>query len=456
MKGNATVVQEYQKIPEKWRTISKKNWQLAIWVCEFSEIEIIDMFMDIEASPIGEFDEIFFRFDVAFDEDKTVYEQKLWEEYCSWFEPTGNDETDLLKALHNEGLLHEIHQPDTSLPPTFASVLTDLRRLRKNIQVDELPDFVLFFPIGIDKKGLGPWMQKLLKQNALPLNIKIAVTDLKDEREFAELKGDSGKARVVELYPNLNMFDAIKNDIKKGAEQGNPNDPADQYKKQLLKVMELGAVDAQGNLDLEVGKLLEIAEKLKDKGLICSSHLVAATLYYGHNEKEKTLNHAQKTITLADKYQQEGWATAYPTWRSAKMILGGLYLGMNERENALKQYLDLAQRALPENDAFYLMESYRMAATIPYQDNDLDSAWNWVIRSLEAGTKMPEDVRRQSTYLYSAQLAYQIASERNDLLAKEKLTNLFQEWIGDDWDTLLQGTEYLNREYLNSKEPVEN
>lgn len=70
MGASASVIQEYYKAVDYWAEIEvRKDWKLAIWVVEATDVDLIDRFFEIERSPVGQFDDIFFRFDSIYEGD---------------------------------------------------------------------------------------------------------------------------------------------------------------------------------------------------------------------------------------------------------------------------------------------------------------------------------------------------------------------------------------------------
>lgn len=60
MGASASVIQEYYKAVDYWADIEvRKDWKLAIWVVEATDVDLIDRFFEIERSPVGQFDDIF-------------------------------------------------------------------------------------------------------------------------------------------------------------------------------------------------------------------------------------------------------------------------------------------------------------------------------------------------------------------------------------------------------------
>lgn len=67
MGASSSVIQEYYKAVDYWADIAgKTDWRLAIWIVKETDMDLVDKFMEIERSPIGQFDDIFFRFDTPY------------------------------------------------------------------------------------------------------------------------------------------------------------------------------------------------------------------------------------------------------------------------------------------------------------------------------------------------------------------------------------------------------
>ena len=71
----------------------------------------MDRFLEIERSPVGRFDDIFFRFDTPYKGDDEEYAEQLWQEYAGWFSEKVEEKYDILRALRHDGLLKEEYTP---------------------------------------------------------------------------------------------------------------------------------------------------------------------------------------------------------------------------------------------------------------------------------------------------------------------------------------------------------
>ena len=89
--------------------------------------------MDIEQSPIGKFDDLFFRFDSSYNGDSVIFEEELWTEFLSWFTPSPNPKMDIHQALYENHFLTDLFVPRVDLPHTAETLWSELLRFRQSI-----------------------------------------------------------------------------------------------------------------------------------------------------------------------------------------------------------------------------------------------------------------------------------------------------------------------------------
>ena len=86
MGASASVIQEYYKAVDYWADIvGNRDWKLSVWIVGQNDVDLVDRFLEIERSPVGQFDDIFFRFDTPYRGDDEEYTEQLWQEYAGWF-----------------------------------------------------------------------------------------------------------------------------------------------------------------------------------------------------------------------------------------------------------------------------------------------------------------------------------------------------------------------------------
>ncbi len=440
---DVTIAQEFYKIRNAWKTIDGKKWNMAIWVCDYHDIDILDKFMEIETSPIGMFNDIFFRIQTLYISEKT-FEQELWKEFTSWFIPPKEEKYDMLGALKKDGYLDENYTVDLSLPPTFGSILKELTRLKQQLPLKE-ESFVLYFPPGVHSDGLEKWFSEKMEQG-LPKDIRIATIDPIGGRKFSNLVKHK-KAVVTELSVSLNMAAAMKNAMDSDSNESRPHSPSAKFQKQVRRIME-ATVDKKMSVAEESEELLKLGYQLNILNTKATSHLVSAVAFFSVQEDKPALEHVEKTLLMTEDDSTSD--EAYPMWRSAMLLKAALVMVNKETNTALKCYRAIAAKAVNKGDIFHVMEAYRMQAFYHFKAGKQKEAWEASVYSLQAGTNLPIEVRRESTYLFTAALALQIAQDsRMDTKTIQKLTLKFENTIGEDWDTLLKGTEAIDSKYLN-------
>ena len=113
MGASASVIQEYYKAVDYWAAIvGNRDWKLSVWIVGQNDVDLVDRFLEIERSPVGQFDDIFFRFDTPYRGDDEEYTEQLWQEYAGWFSEKVEEKYDILRALRHDGLLKEEYIPD--------------------------------------------------------------------------------------------------------------------------------------------------------------------------------------------------------------------------------------------------------------------------------------------------------------------------------------------------------
>lgn len=59
MGASASVIQEYYKAVDYWADIvGNRDWKLSVWIVGQNDVDLVDRFLEIERSPVGQFDDI--------------------------------------------------------------------------------------------------------------------------------------------------------------------------------------------------------------------------------------------------------------------------------------------------------------------------------------------------------------------------------------------------------------
>jgi tetratricopeptide (TPR) repeat protein len=437
MPSSSSIASEYYKLQEMWRSIEPdRKWRLAIWSAKIEDIILVNKFLEVEQSPIGTFDDIFFRFETQYEGSTEAYNTGLWHEYISWFEEDVPKEYDIYGALKKDGLLKEEYCPDKTLEKTPMNLWKEMLRFKSCIEgLDDRRLCVCLSVVREDIDDMTEWYEETLA-DGIPEGIRLTVIDEAKNRKI-KLKTSH---EVVILSPKLNMIDALDNDMDKNCGEYNPVDPGNQFDKQLRETMKCATKKNEPLLTKEVNKLYACSKELNNHDMEMSTPLIASQAYYMTGSYDKSLFHVEKSISMSKEAmdKDEDNTVAYAVWKASMFQKGAILSGQKKREKAIAVYEELAAETTKRKDLLYIMESYRMVGYLLYEQRKSEEALQNFLLSLYAGSRLDVETRRQSTFLYSANLAMLLCREERGMEDEEILEKQLEEWLGSDWSELVE------------------
>jgi len=435
METSTSIAQEYYRLQELWQEIdTNPEWRLTIWVASYNDVDILDKFMEIERSPLGVFDDIFFRFETPYQDDYIAFEKALWEEYVSWFTEKPDPSLDILQALKNDGLMKSDYTPDTTLEPTAANLWKEMLRFKSCIEGMEEDRFCLYFPPTLPYgPKLSGWFSSVLDEG-VPEGIRLVTIDYADKRKV-KLQPSS---KVMLLTPELNMPEAIRNDMDKDSDSYDTVSAETLFRKQVRVVMDCTLKKDSRLMDRETGLLLSLSKETGCIPVQITALMIAAQAYFSINNTDKCDYYADEAIKGSEELMQAADPAGYPVWKAAILLKAAVLAGKKERRKAIEYYIRLAEEAIEQTDAFMTMEGYRMSAHLYYELIETDMALENALLALSAGAYLEKEVRRQSTFLHAATLALLLIRKEGSYDKLEIMEEQLQEWLGDDWRSLVE------------------
>lgn len=434
-----SVAQEFYKLREEWGKIDKiQSWKLAVWVAEYPDVDIVDKFMEIERSPIGVFDDVFFKYESTYQGDSVLFEKLLWDEFVSWFTPAGKPEMDMHNALFENGIITNKFIPNSTLEPTAKNLWSELLRLRQLIKgVKDTTHFCLYFPIvAYNKCNISEWFISIIKD--IPKGIRLVTMDFAQDRKIKLSESGQGIPTCMYLHPKLDMASAIKNEMAKDSGNYDTVDIHARFRQQVIKLMDSTTEVANNSTQREIKKLFAITKEIGTLPSHISGLLVAAQACYAIKETKKSEKYTDEALEHAVKAMQNNDPTGYPVWKSCMLLKAALLYGRKERKEAQKVYEDMADTASKNGDAFYVMEGRRLSGHISYELGKLESGFQNMILALAAGAYLDLPLRRQSTFLHAAYMALYLGNQTRSNADVEGLKLQLEDWLGEDWENLLE------------------
>ena len=444
MGSSVSIADIYYQVQDRWQSVAgDAGWRLAIWVSPMENMAIIDRFLEIERSPAGSCDDVFFRFEAEYTGDNKSFTKKHWEEYRSWFTEELPEEYDILKALQKDGYMNceyfPAPIPDAATPQ---SLWAEFLRFRTTIKGMEERNICIYFPPAMpDSPALTEWLRHVLKAG-VPEGIRLVTIDYAEKRKIT-LPPDR---KVIHLKAEFDLKAAINNEMDKECDTYDSTSFDSRYRRQVRKVMEITVKQDTGLLDNEVRTLLAIANESMEPSIRMATPLIASQAYYDIRKFDKSMSYVNEAIRISGEAMIDGDANGYPLWKVSMFQKAAILVFDKKREMAIDIYRRVAETAVQEQDAFYVMEGYRMCGFLLYELNKKEEAFEHFLLSLAGGSYLDMGVRRESTFLYSAYLSLKLGEDlrtnKEMLILKEQL----QDWLGDDWQALVENNDMKSAE----------
>lgn len=437
MGASSSIIQEYYKAVDYWAEIAgRDDWKLALWFVKPAEVDLVNDFLEVERSPVGQFEDIFFRFDAPYRGDEDAYTEELWQEYVSWFTEKPEEKYDILKALKQDGMMECGYFPDSSAEHTTSSLWKEMLRFKSCLRGLDDACFCLYFPpVRPGEPARTEWFRHILREG-VPDGIRLVSIYYETEK-----KKPDETAQVIVIRPKFDMEEALRNEINR---LDNSNDliaPENRFKHQVTVVMDCTLKRDKKQMDREVRKLLDIAGDLEDTSVRISSLFIASEAYYSILEYESSMKYSDKTIGESEKAMSGGDTSGYNYWRMAQYMKAAILTTGKKREEAIAVYESVARTALEQKDPFYVMESYRMCGFLRYEEGKSEKAFEYFLLSLSAGSYLPPEIRERSTFTYSANLALHLGRKVRAPIDVEILEQQLREWLGDSWRALVENAD---------------
>ena len=441
MNSKASIASEFYKVREEWARADKlKTWQLAVWVCEYPDVDIVDKFIEIERLPIGVFSDILFRFDSEYKGNPVLFEQALWNEYEGWFIKPDDQKKDILLALTNDGLLNPDFKPQFNTDKNFTALLQEMLRLKANLKGFEKEHFCLYFPpVRPEANDLSDWL-KLVLLEGVPQGIRLVTIDYAAKRS---IRIPVGKP-VIEIKPHLDMMAAINNEMDKGGGTSDAVGIDSRFRKQIRVVMETTVKKDKALTGKEVKHMLSLGKQMGNVSSVIAALLVAAQAHYAIKDNDQSEAYVDEAIRKAEKEMEKGDATGYHSWKACIMLKGALLAAKRKWEKAIKLYGGLAEKAVLYNDYFFVMEGYRISGHLYYLRGRLQPAFEQSLLAMVAGSHLDATMIRQSTFLHAAYLAVFIGRKIKTDAEMSILESQLEDWLGEDWRDLINSSELEN------------
>ncbi len=245
---------------------------------------------------------------------------------------------------------------------------------------------------------------------------------------------------VKTLRPELHM-DALANEL---ASEGDPNDPAVQFRTLFLELSQLGGQGAFEPMKEKGEKALALTQQ--QEGWEHMSAVVLAAqgshLLSRKANRKEAMTFFDRAVAAAHLAIQVGNPAGRATLIQTHNFKAAGLVSMKSYEAAADSYLaSAAVAAEEEDDRFHRMEALRMAGWCKAQAGDNEAAWQLNLDALEAAEGLSPEILRGSPLPYAGRELMQLVERLNRHAGAKDIRLQLERLIGNDWDELLHKAE---------------
>lgn len=405
----------------QWNDSVTKDTRLVRWLAERDELQMVEGFHKLEASPHGSLPELFINFDQPF----------------TTFDTYGKELTDCWIGLWNHEEIREEALESTGLPDwddtpyrsvaTANSALTFLQCMASfaNAIHSETVLALGLMPKGyINDPGFVRWIKKCLEN--LPPNLKIVVTDLKERQNFKDLTETLGQ---VTLEPNLNMHEALKEII---SSQEDTNNPMVAVNLCLVHIAEAAKDKDKKQIHHWGKQAMEAARETHLKSMEATVLLAYGCALYQLKKFDQTLELFKK----AEQASIEGLETdpsAAILLLQAYNMQAAAYFYKRKYTKAQEYYTKAAAEAKAQKNTITHLEASRQAAYCAAKNSDSKEACALLQEAYTEGCTLDVETQKASSMLLiCVKLHHYAAYNQDEALTTDIEAHASGIW-GENW-----------------------
>lgn len=410
------IAQLISQLQQKWinEVTPHEHINLVRWLIKPDQSKLYEGFLRLESTEHGSVPEMLLVLLTPFN-DINFHSENLIKEWIKTF----RDNKKLIETYkkQNSKFSWDVDSYDEQLTKDTKSNNTLLAKMLSSFQ-KELPDnqplILGLLPYTIeDVKAYSKWIHSIIKIG-LPNNVRFMIFDHVNEHYFDNLC-DKHKSTSKSLSVPLDMEGAVN----KLASAGDSNDPEVQFRHCILKMSKSVQNKNLSNLHKWGEKGMEVAQKIGQKSMLSTAHIVYASMLFSFKEYETIDNLLLKGLALAKQGLEAGDDTCkalliqyYGFQASSKQL-------QKKFEDAANLFCKQADTALDIGFPQQSLNAWWMAYNV-IKKRDKERYRDIVEKAYLKGIEQDKDTLKSTTMSF-------IAADYYNILEKERKRNVCQD-----------------------------
>ncbi|MDF3012289.1 MAG: hypothetical protein K0Q78_493 [Cellvibrio sp.] len=424
------IQQELEKLDEQWEDFTSSKLPLFHWYFSPDDIQLGLTFVKVKEQLDEKNPELFIHLHSEFEEIDS-FGRALAEEMNHMIEDGIND-AGLEEAQENvpPTTIHQWIKPELT---TCTSGFNCIFRSCKHA-LDSFGDYVhnlvlVITPARIkDHSQYTQWWAECCDIHSRynwPKNLKLVVFDTDKNSTLATLVREQ-PTHIHSADAPVNMAAAIQAVLHE-ADDGSPNAKFRQHTVDLQQAV--GKRDKSAIESLSAAAIA-LAEQHHWLDMWAVTLLTRAAGYLSLQAYDAALMDYRSAQLVSTQGEQENVPGCNKLQLQAIICEGTCLFSAERFDEAAIAYARGAQLAEQQGDFMLTLEGWRMASFSMERLKEKKSAWDYAMKAVEAGRKMDESARAQSTLPFLGQALLRL-SPNNDIDKQIKLS--FTEMLGDGW-----------------------
>ena len=301
----------------------------------------------------------------------------------------------------------------------FARSLSDLTgKLTVLIAPEQIEDY----------KGFNNWLATAIESPISDI-LRLMIIDFKGGPMFKSLYN---LPTVQVIDANLDMRHAMK-EVAIAAGGANPGT---QFQCHFIDLSKAASKKDMKKVEQFANKALEIAVAQQWFHLQIAVHTTVGTAYLNNKENDQAIHAFQSAENIARKAMERKEDNANKLLANTLFSIGAAYIGKKQFNKSTECYQQIPEFLEEKEDAYLLMEAWRMTAYSYRQRRNNTDAINCYTKAYNIGKRLDPKQRPNSTLPFIGKQLIRLYDKKFDAQKSESIERQMVELLGKDWKNL--------------------
>lgn len=424
-KPHNPITERIERLQLNWQSFTESEDSIiSRWLIEPDELQMIDLFYELENSEHGRLPDLFLRFQTPLNSLST-YDESLWNELNSIIEGSSS-------VFQEEEITLDWGQLNgNSSGNDSSSFLNKLHAFKE--QIPSLSGNIVAYLSPSEFSNVQEWEKWLSEsiREGIPEGIRIMLVDDIHQPVFESLSQQFPQ-EVMTIQPALDMSSALQ----QLAAAGDPTNPGVQFRQLFLTLSQAASKQQWTKLEQLGQKTRGLARQEAWPDMEIAVLQLMGSTYLGANRIEQSLKMYQDAKAIAENAYKTNNPIGGKLLIQVLFSRAAAYLNQKNYDHTIVDYKTAAIVAEDIKDYFSLLEAHRMTAYCLEQQKQFPEAWEINQKGILAAEFLmqeDEDTCRGSAVPYVGEAMLRLAKKLGKMEMEPMIREKMEFLVGDHW-----------------------